>query len=279
MRLLLLKSMGIQAVTLYMCCAIISSFLDLFPEIRFYVEARDGGNSAETSNQVTNTATATVTIKLSDINDSPPVFESKSYQAILTPELDALKWPLQVRALDRDAEGSPNSLVRYQIVGDSRFQIDSLSGDIRVRTPLRRSSRDPESPFLGILKVKAYDLGSPSSLSTETSVQVFSEDVLSQEIQFLFPSTPDRINRDRGSIEKMLESLTGGHVSILDVSSYNAARPRQIQATLSSLIIKSHFEAKARANPIEPESEKLSNSNGQTLVTAKGKIENTICIN
>ena len=58
----------------------------------------------------------------------------------MTPDLTRLRNDdLRVEATDADAPGSPNSLVRYEIIRgnyDNKFEIDEESGSIRVARPL-----------------------------------------------------------------------------------------------------------------------------------------------
>jgi hypothetical protein len=171
------------------------------------VEAKDGGHT-EYPNPTgpRNLATASVIIKLTDKNDHRPEFLQKYYQAVLSPDLTQLKTPVYVKAIDPD-EGQ-NSQVRYQSQ-DSRFFVDPSTGEIRLRGYFNRNPvSEGDGPYLGSFRIRAYDLGNPQ-MSSETVVQLFSEEMVTREIQFVFPAPPDRIRRNQTSIEKMLSSLTG----------------------------------------------------------------------
>lgn len=187
-------------------------------EIRLYVEAKDGGYSdAADPNTARNLGTTTVIIKLTDKNDHAPEFLQKYYQAILNPGLTELKEALFLKAFDPD-EGV-NSQIRYQIK-DTRFFVDPISGEFRLRGGFHRDPKDGDNPFLGSVKVYAYDLGNPK-MTSETSVQLFSEEMVTREIQFIFPSSPDKIRRNKTNFEIMLSKLSGGVVAIQTIAPYH----------------------------------------------------------
>ncbi|CAG7716939.1 unnamed protein product, partial [Allacma fusca] len=213
------------------------------PEIRLYVEAKDGGYTDASGSidngftSVRNIASATVVVKLVDVNDNAPRFSEKYYQVILTPDMTALKYPVRVTADDDDGDG-PNSLVRYQLTPDSprQFSIDQVSGELKLRVPFKPDIQNQDGLYLGSLKVRAYDSGSPQ-LSSETTVQIFSKEVLSRQIQFVLPSKPDMIESNRKRIEDMLSSITGGSASIKDVRLLHPSRSQshtQIQPSQQS---------------------------------------------
>lgn len=182
------------------------------------MEARDGGYSdVAEQDSARNLGTAMVVIKLTDKNDNPPEFLQKYYQAVLNPGLTELKEPLFVKAVDPD-EGT-NAQIRYQ-VKDTRFYVDALTGEFRLRGGFHRDSKDADNPFLGSVKVYAHDLGNPR-MTSETSVQLFAEEMVTREIQFVFPAPPDRIRKNKTNFEIMLSKLSGGVVAIRDVAPYN----------------------------------------------------------
>jgi len=179
------------------------------------VEARDGGHTEfGDPNVIRNIATATIVIKLHDRNDNRPEFLQKYYQAVLNPELTSFKSPLFVKAFDID-EG-PNAQVKYQSL-DPKFFVDPTSGEVRLRGSYPRNPGDGDGPYLGSFRIKAYDLGNPQQ-SMETVIQLFSEEMVTREIQFVFPASPDRIRKNQTNIEKMLSSLTGGIVGIQKIT-------------------------------------------------------------
>lgn len=96
------------------------------------VEARDNNGSG-------NRNTSQLLIILTDVNDQKPKFLLDQYEAfIYENELD-FQSPLQVQAIDNDAQNSPNSRISYSIVGGDpmgNFTIDPQTGRIRVKTSL-----------------------------------------------------------------------------------------------------------------------------------------------
>ncbi|CAL8106639.1 unnamed protein product [Orchesella dallaii] len=196
---------------------------ELDPEIRLYVEAKDGGYSeVPEPNSVRNLGTAMIIIKLTDKNDHAPEFLQKYYQAVLNPILTELKDPLFVKAFDPD-EGV-NAQIRYQIKDThTRFYVDPISGEFRLRGAFQRDPKYGDNPFLGTVKVYAYDLGNPK-MTSETIVQLFAEEMVTREIQFVFPAPPDRIRRNKTNFEIMLSKLSGGVVAIQNVAPYRNSR-------------------------------------------------------
>lgn len=84
--------------------------------------------------------TMTVSIRLLDVNDSPPVFERKVYEREL-PE-DALSGSLltTVRAVSEDI--GQNAVVRYRLRDNlDLFDVDAVSGELRrERIPTRKKA-------------------------------------------------------------------------------------------------------------------------------------------
>jgi len=146
----------------------------------------------------------------------------------LNPELTSLKSPVYVKAFDPD-EGS-NSQVRYQSQ-DSRFLVDPATGEIRLRGHFNRNpAQDGDGPYLGSFRIRAYDLGNPQ-MSSETVVQLFSEEMVTREIQIVFPAPPDKIRRNQTNIEKMLSSLTGGVVGIQTITPIGRRSGNSVSST------------------------------------------------
>ena len=58
---------------------------------------------------------------------------------------------LQVEATDKDEPGTPNSRIRYEILGgnyENKFEIDENSGRIRLSRPLTSGQRSSKSQRL-----------------------------------------------------------------------------------------------------------------------------------
>ncbi|KAL6471960.1 hypothetical protein MHYP_G00206100 [Metynnis hypsauchen] len=119
-----------------------------------------------------------VEVKILDINDNKPAFESDTYEASVSEGLPAGTRVLQVRAMDPDwaANGQVTySLAPPGLLGSgsedleegSFFTIDSSSGWISTLKGL-----DHEHSPAHSLTVWAYDLGDPASLSASTTVTI-----------------------------------------------------------------------------------------------------------
>lgn len=77
---------------------------------------------------------------------------------------------MYLQAQDDDLRGSSNSQVRYQIVDGDRnknFSIDSITGEINPRSVVDFEKMSNEKGDIRSfqLKVRAYDLGTPSLYS------------------------------------------------------------------------------------------------------------------
>ena len=132
------------------------------------VEARDRGTPLRRS------ARATVSIRIRDENDNPPVFFPTSYSVSVREDLQTTSEVIQVFASDADEPNTPNSNIVYSIrSGDStnRFSIGSSNGSIRLVNSL-----DFETTRSYSLVVAATDGGNPS-LSATASVSVTVENV------------------------------------------------------------------------------------------------------
>ncbi|CAK1553844.1 unnamed protein product [Leptosia nina] len=119
-------------------------------EVRAIVRAQDGGRPRRSG-------TAVLRLTVADVNDNPPEFELRQYEAAV-PELDASGTEvLRVRALSRDT--GVNADVYYALVGgDARedFAIDRLTGVVSVARQL-----DYERRRQYLLTVQALDGGVP----------------------------------------------------------------------------------------------------------------------
>lgn len=105
----------------------------------------------------------TLLVRITDVNDEYPQFTMPVYLTF-TIEHDMLSLILvTVVAYDNDEPSTPNSEVRYQIVGGDfgRFIIDDETGVIRTVPPIDREVR-----AFYEMEVEAFDLGTPSLNST-----------------------------------------------------------------------------------------------------------------
>ena len=97
----------------------------------FIVEARDGGSPPRSS-------TSRVSITVTDVNDEPPIFTQRQYNATISENLDVGRSVIQVLAEDRDSSAST---VNYYIQSgniNNAFLIDMVDGLITTRVRLDR---------------------------------------------------------------------------------------------------------------------------------------------
>ena len=166
----------------------------------------------------------------------------------MTPDLTRLRNDdLRVEATDGDAPGTPNSLVRYEIIRgnyENKFEIDD-TGRIRVTKPLidpDKPARTSKSQRLGMkfqhrrpllsgkrtdeitddkiepvitLTVRAYDSGIPS-LASEVPVQIFTTEV-SAPRAMRFIVSGNRSTIDLIKVADLISTMTGGQAEIQGV--------------------------------------------------------------
>ncbi|KAK3739519.1 hypothetical protein QZH41_016191, partial [Actinostola sp. cb2023] len=126
------------------------------------VEAKDTGGKSVSNN---------ATIRVIDVNDNKPVFDSNSYSARITENQPQGTSLVEVHATDRD-EGTNAEITYLLTSGDqNKFQVDSSTGLISTRAVL-----DREQQASYVLSVTAKDHGSPSQ-SSVVKVTVTVDDV------------------------------------------------------------------------------------------------------
>ena len=93
----------------------------------------------------------------------------------MTPDLSRLRNDdLRVEATDADAPGSPNSLVRYEIIRgnyDNKFEIDEKTGRIRVARPLVEPPQDQPAAGGRTSKSQRLDKGKFKGVKADLSMQ------------------------------------------------------------------------------------------------------------
>ncbi|POI27186.1 hypothetical protein CIB84_009064, partial [Bambusicola thoracicus] len=121
--------------------------------------------------------TVDVEVKVLDVNDNKPMFETASYDAIIMEGMPIGTKLMQVKAVDADS--SANGQVTYTLAVESElekiteaFTIDSNSGWISTLKDLDHE-KDPTFTFA----VVASDLGETLSLSSTTLVSVAVTDI------------------------------------------------------------------------------------------------------
>ncbi|MBN3312075.1 PCD15 protein, partial [Atractosteus spatula] len=139
----------------------------------FIVEALGSGGSMPPG-------LATVTVKISDMNDYPPVFKNPIYRGMVAP--NAVKGTIitTVLAEDQDPPGTPASRVRYRVdlgqspYSGSIFDVEENTGRVITRVNL---NEEPSVTFK--LVVIAYDDGEPvKSNSTLVEITVLQPSVI-----------------------------------------------------------------------------------------------------
>ncbi|XP_060035627.1 protocadherin Fat 3 isoform X2 [Erinaceus europaeus] len=139
---------------------------EMAPAYKLTVRASDALTGAR--------AEVAVDVLVSDVNDSPPVFDQPSYNTTLS-EASLIGTPV-LQVVSVDADSANNRLVRYQIMQDpdnstDYFHIDSASGLILTARAL-----DHELVQRCTLRVRATDGGFPP-LSSEVLVHISISDV------------------------------------------------------------------------------------------------------
>lgn len=138
---------------------------------------------------------ADVEVKVLDVNDNRPAFQTHTYEATVSEGLPAGSRILQVQATDPD--WSANGQVTYSLAppgllgsasDDARneggfFSIDSTTGWISTLKGL-----DHELSSAHNITVWAYDLGEPASQSSSATVIVAVSDINNNVPEFLQPN-------------------------------------------------------------------------------------------
>ncbi|KRY19013.1 Protein dachsous [Trichinella patagoniensis] len=152
---------------------------EMIPEFSFVVTVRDNGEPKRSS-------TATVFIKILDVNDNAPIFESAAYE--FSVEENQPKGTFVGQVVAHDADFGLNGTVRYRLDSEQvkNFHV-SLDGKLITSGVL-----DYELTDLYELQIIAYDGGIPS-LSTTCKVIVHVKDVNDNAPFFILPTRQDNI--------------------------------------------------------------------------------------
>ncbi|GLD65136.1 protocadherin-15-like isoform X1, partial [Lates japonicus] len=150
----------------------------------FQVEAVDQGG-------VTPPGQATVTVRITDMNDFSPIFSQDLYKGMVAPNAEKGTVITTVFAEDQDPPGTPASFVRYRVDLDrspysgSIFDVEEESGRVITKVNL---NEEPSVTFK--LFVIAYDNGEPvksnSTLVEITVLQPSRIPIFTQE-EYKFP--------------------------------------------------------------------------------------------
>uniref|UniRef100_A0A671NB97 Protocadherin Fat 1-like n=1 Tax=Sinocyclocheilus anshuiensis TaxID=1608454 RepID=A0A671NB97_9TELE len=132
-------------------------------------------------------STVLLKITLEDVNDNPPKFIPPNYQVRVREDLPIGTVIMWLEAHDPDV--GPSSQVRYSLAdnGDGKFEVDKLSGAVRIMQNL-----DYEKKQVYSLTARAKDKGKPISLSSSCHIEVEVVDVNENLYRPLFPSFVDK---------------------------------------------------------------------------------------
>lgn len=214
------------------------------------VEAKDNNGEGASAN----TATAKIILRLKDVNDSPPRFVDSIYKGVMAPDLQRLRDPIIIRAVDADAE-RPNNEVVFAIIRSSYsefFYIERTTGRLdtnqnflpRVaglnsgRRTKRQAVLDDNETVIS-LQVRASDLGNPS-LSNLVDVKIFKQEYGERVIRFIYPKSPSYVRNNERELEKTLNALTGGTTEIMSVtplmSGYLNSETNPVKSDVTALV-------------------------------------------
>ncbi|XP_046690007.1 protocadherin-15a isoform X2 [Silurus meridionalis] len=110
---------------------------------------------------------ATVTVRITDVNDFTPVFVRPFYKGMVAPNAEKGTLITTVLATDQDPPGTPASRVRYRVdqeqspYSGSIFDVEDTSGRVITKVNL---NEEPSTTFR--LIVTAFDEGDPVKMNT-----------------------------------------------------------------------------------------------------------------
>ncbi|XP_052541089.1 cadherin-related family member 2 isoform X1 [Tympanuchus pallidicinctus] len=137
------------------------------------LQAKDGGNK---------TSTTMLEITVLDENDNEPIIIGSYFIYVE----EGQNVSTQIRAIDNDEEGTPNSELGFKIVPglySNNFTINQITGEMHSIEPLDREAVDSEEGQL-VVTVEVYDHGVPQ-LSTMVNVTITVADVNDNMPMFL----------------------------------------------------------------------------------------------
>ncbi|KAG7266400.1 hypothetical protein CRUP_010715 [Coryphaenoides rupestris] len=132
-------------------------------------------------------STVLLKVVLEDVNDNPPKFVPPKYRVKVREDLPVGAVIMWLEAHDPDV--GPSSQVRYSLIdsGDGHFEVDKLSGAMRILKSLNYEQRQVYN-----LTAKAKDKGKPMSLSSTCFIEVDVVDVNENIHRPFFPSFLDK---------------------------------------------------------------------------------------
>ncbi|XP_032559242.1 protocadherin gamma-B5-like [Chiroxiphia lanceolata] len=157
--------------------------------------ATDGGDPARSG-------TVQVRVNVTDLNDNPPLFSKKVYEARVAENLPAGSLVLQVRATDADAGSNGRVSYSFGNVPDGireLFSVDSESGEITTAVPLDFEEKSKYSFSLG-----ARDGGGLTD-TCKVQIDITDENDNAPEITILSLSSPVPEDAPVGTVVALLK--------------------------------------------------------------------------
>ncbi|XP_047668902.1 protocadherin-15a isoform X2 [Tachysurus fulvidraco] len=150
----------------------ITGALSVLQSMDFEALGRDGANytfqvEALDYEAVLPPGIATVTVRITDVNDYTPVFARPLYKGMVAPNAEKGTLIATVHATDEDPPGTPASRVRYRVdqeqspYSGSIFDVEETSGRVITKVNL---NEEPSTIFR--LIVIAFDEGEPVKMNT-----------------------------------------------------------------------------------------------------------------
>ncbi|TSK22798.1 Protocadherin-15 [Bagarius yarrelli] len=150
----------------------ITGALSVLQSLDFEALGRDGANytfqvEALDYEGVLPPGIATVTVRITDVNDYTPVFSQTLYKGMVAPNAEKGTLITTVLATDQDPPGTPANRVRYRVdqeqspYSGSIFDVEETSGRVVTKVNL---NEEPSTTFK--LIVIAFDDGEPVKMNT-----------------------------------------------------------------------------------------------------------------
>nr|XP_022904889.1 cadherin-23 [Onthophagus taurus] len=120
-----------------------------------------------------------------DYNDHAPVFITPPHNSTLKVPENATVGSALVQIQAKDEDIGPNGMIRYKLKSDpaghfKTFDLQPISGILELRLPLNR-----EKQKIYDIRIEAYDLGTPTALSSDLDLTVYVSNVNLFQPQFL----------------------------------------------------------------------------------------------
>ncbi|EEZ97721.1 cadherin-86C [Tribolium castaneum] len=176
------------------------------PKLSFFVEAADEEGKGQTS-------TASIIVRLIDINDEAPQFEKNVYEFILNHDKTAFTTRAFIKAVDRDIS-PPNNEIHYELIKPVEgLHLNERTGELVITRTWLESN-------IVITTARAWDGGVPR-LFSECEIRIYPPESHSRRMVFIVPGK----NPDLADLQKKLSVLTGAKITINEVRPYLGAEP------------------------------------------------------